>query len=245
MAKFLKARSRYLKNKSIFILLCLLLFAILMIIVAQYFLIHPIVTNILTSLLILVAVLLFIIYWKKKSSYWEKISDNYDQGDTGELKIQKLLTQLPDDYQVLPDIQKPQGGNIDFVVVGPTGIFALEVKNYKGSAKIGFNGKSLTFSGKPLLKDPLGQTISNAITLSKFLKTELKQPYLSVMPVLVFAGHQILRFGLQPVKCNARVIRSEYLLELLTQKGNLAISAQEVERIAKEIKTGFQSHQTE
>ncbi len=245
MAKFLKERSRYLINRSVSILLYLILFAILMIIVSQYFLIHPIVTNIISSILLLVAGIIFIIVWKKTSSYWEKVSDNYDKGDTGELQIQKILTQLPDEYQIIPDIQKPQGGNIDFVVVGPTGIFALEVKNYKGSAKIGFNGKTLTFNGKSPDKDPLGQTISNAITLSKFLKNELNQPYLSVMPILVFTGRQILRFGLHPVKNNARVIRSEFLLSLLTQKNNQTLGSSEVTKIAEKIKTAFQSHQTE
>lgn len=246
MAKFLKERSRYLINKSKYILLGLILFSLSLIFVVpdlylQY--LYPLVVSFSSEILWLFffAVIVLIVIAKKVADYWEKISDNYDQGDTGELKVQEILKQLPDDYQVIPDVQKPNGGNIDFVVVGPTGIFAVEVKNFKGAAAIDFDGKSLTANGKTFDKDPLGQTISNAITIGNFLQTELKQPYLMVIPVLVFAGRQILRFGLKPVKSTARVIRSEYLLEFLTQKGNIALSAREVEKVAEKIKTAFTS----
>jgi hypothetical protein len=243
MARFLKPRSRYLINKSIFILLCLMLFSSLMIVTSQYFLKHPLViADPIITWLIVGATILLIFIWKKATTYWEKVSDNYDKGDTGELKIQDILKQLPDDYIVIPDVQQAKGGNIDFVVVGPTGIFALEVKNFKGSAKIGFNGKSLTFDGKAYNKDPLKQAIRNAINLGQHLRTKLNQPYLQVIPVLVFAGHQILRFGLKPVKSNARVIRNEYLLDLLKQKGNLALGTTEVEHVSEEIKTSFLNH---
>lgn len=192
-------------------------------------------------LFIVTFIILFFI-GKKAIAHWEKVSDNFDQGDTGELKIQNILKQLPDDFKVIPDVQQAKGGNIDFVVVGPTGIFALEVKNFKSSAKIGFNGKSLTTNGKVYDKDPLKQVIRNAINLGQHLRSKLNQSYLQVIPVLVFTGHQILRFGHNPVKSNARVIRSEYLLDLLKQKGNLALGTTEIGNISEEIKTGFLSH---
>lgn len=177
----------------------------------------------------------------KEGLKWRKSADNFLTGDDGETIVEDILKKLPDEYIVIPDLKLPKLGNIDFVVVGPTGIFALEVKNYRRSYKIKFNGKSLTFNGKIWKKDSLRQTINNAITLGTHLRTALNDPYISVIPVLVFTGRQILRFGLRRVKNNARVIRQEFLLNLLTKKSNQVLSATEAERIAEKIKTAFQS----
>lgn len=144
MAKFLKERSRYLINTSLVILLGLSTFALLLIFVfpAQYYkYLYPLIFGLSRefSLLLFVATIVLLIVIHRVMRHWEKVSDNYLNGDTGELKIQKTLKQLPEEYQILPDIKKTAGGNIDFVVVGPNGVFALEVKNYHGHAKIDFD----------------------------------------------------------------------------------------------------------
>jgi len=173
------------------------------------------------------------------AKYLDHRSDHYLTGNDGELKIQKVLTQLPNEYLIIPDVQKPHGGNIDFVIVGPTGIFALEVKNPRGSFTIMFDGTDLTFNGKRWQKSPLTQTIKNAAELGDDLQKELNNPHIFVEPVLVFANPQNLHFGLHKIHKVLQVICKEFLLELLTTKGETALSAAEVEKIAEKVKTGF------
>ncbi|NTU66874.1 MAG: NERD domain-containing protein [Candidatus Moranbacteria bacterium] len=79
-------------------------------------------------------------YWalKEKIKY-ERDGKNYKQGGKGEGAIYYELLKLSDNYLVFQDVKFPtKDFNIDFVVVGPTGIFAIEVKSHKGI--IGFNG---------------------------------------------------------------------------------------------------------
>lgn len=66
-------------------------------------------------------------------------SKNYLQGRKGEYGTYFELLNLPDAYLVFQDVKFPKKySNIDFVVVGPAGIFAIEVKSHDGI--IGFNG---------------------------------------------------------------------------------------------------------
>ena len=76
---------------------------------------------------------------KKLGRYIKQIQNckpNY-KGAYGEEMAVKILMELPDDYIVFGGVEisqmnnKSVGEQIDIVVVGPTGIFAIEVKNCK------------------------------------------------------------------------------------------------------------------
>lgn len=61
---------------------------------------------------------------------------NWSLGKRGELAVTDTLKSLPDDYVVLNDLVLPDnGGNIDHLLIGPNGIFAIETKNYSGYVK--------------------------------------------------------------------------------------------------------------
>lgn len=71
--------------------------------------------------------LFILVYGLNKSKSWKK-------GAKGENLVAKSLNTLPKDYFVFNDVNLPNGrGNIDHVVVGPKGIFAIETKNLSGS----------------------------------------------------------------------------------------------------------------
>lgn len=56
----------------------------------------------------------------------------YDVGEEGEKKAESLFSAtLPDSYLCIAGIPL-KNCDIDFLIIGPTGIFAIEVKNYKG-----------------------------------------------------------------------------------------------------------------
>lgn len=165
--------------------------------------------------------LITVLFIYRALKYQEKRGDNYDKGDNGEIKIEEILKNLPDTYFVFPDIKKTPNSNIDFVVVGPTGIYALEVKNHK-YARIGFDGKHLTSNSKYWgNKDDLSQTINNATFLGEYLKNKMNNKSLFVKPVLVFTGRMDLHFGFKKVKKVAQVICKEYLIELLTSEKSI------------------------
>lgn len=65
----------------------------------------------------------------------------YRKGAEGEGLTADALSDLPDTYSVFHDLTHPSiGGNIDHIVVGPTGVFALETKNWKGHVNLSGQG---------------------------------------------------------------------------------------------------------
>lgn len=58
-------------------------------------------------------------------------------GAHGERLTGRALDKLPRSYRVLHDLPMPRSkANIDHVVVGPTGVFTVETKNYKNAVTI-------------------------------------------------------------------------------------------------------------
>lgn len=55
-----------------------------------------------------------------------------EAGLRAEHRVAKTLRRLPDGYVVVNSLALPRGGDVDHLVVGPTGIFVLETKAYTG-----------------------------------------------------------------------------------------------------------------
>ena len=67
------------------------------------------------------------------SIYLFRRKANYTKGKVGEITVEKYLHGLGDEYSLINDVVIPGNiGNIDHVVLGPNGIFAIESKNYDG-----------------------------------------------------------------------------------------------------------------
>src|SRR2546426_10659207 len=65
-------------------------------------------------------------------SFWMEQS-NTRKGLQGEERVAWELSYLSDEFLLLNDVMLPGSkGNIDHVVVGPTGVFIVETKNYSG-----------------------------------------------------------------------------------------------------------------
>ncbi len=56
---------------------------------------------------------------------------NMRKGAAGEIAVALKLEELPDSFRVINDITTPYG-NLDHVVVGPTGVFVLETRDWRG-----------------------------------------------------------------------------------------------------------------
>lgn len=103
----------------------------------------------------------------------------YLYGAFGEWRaLSALKKELPDSYHIFANVKIHENMEADLVVVGPSGVYDVEVKNYKGRIegdaeskgwtlhKIGRNG-GVYEKG---IKNPLGQLKRNIYILSKYLR---------------------------------------------------------------------------
>ncbi len=137
------------------------------------------------------------------------------RGSEGEKDIRKLLMQLPEEFTIFEDVQIGEGkGNIDFIVVAPSGIFCLEVKSHGGF--IGFDGTNLTLNNKIFKenKDFLRQAHGEMWAVKEYVEKQTGKN-LHIYPVLVFSSeHATMNFGFEPVR-NVYIVQKNYLVELI------------------------------
>ena len=77
----------------------------------------------------------------------EKERESLRKGAAGEKSVAHTLNKLPDEFRVANDVATPSG-NLDHVVIGPTGVFVIETKDWRGIMGADGNGE-LTLNGKP------------------------------------------------------------------------------------------------
>lgn len=102
--------------------------------------------------LVLILALLFVAQKlvDKKLDALERERISYRKGAVGEALIAGILEELSDDYVVINDLST-QFGNLDHVVVGPTGVFVIDTKNWKGTVEPD-NNEELLLNGSPTTK---------------------------------------------------------------------------------------------
>ena len=116
----------------------------------------------------------------------EKKESRFDNGIIGERTISRELEKLPDQYVVFRGLLVNDHQDIDCTVVGPTGVFAVEVKSHKGT--IGFDGERLMRNGRPFEKDFFHETMSEAVGLRGLLDRTAKLD-IFVEPIIVFSSN--------------------------------------------------------
>lgn len=97
----------------------------------------------------------------------------YRYGIWGEEAVTMALSALDDRYRVFNDVVLPGArGDIDHVVVGPGGIFALETKNYAGEITCFEDRWTRCRNGtwEVMRQSPTRQAIQNARRLDAFLR---------------------------------------------------------------------------
>jgi hypothetical protein len=111
------------------------------------------------TIILLAAIAIWAIdkWGNKKLTVVEKKKENFLRGAAGEIHVAKLLTRLPDEFCVINDLSTPNG-NIDHIVVGPTGVFLLDTKSWRGIVTADGNGELLR-NGKPTDKPYIRQFV--------------------------------------------------------------------------------------
>ena len=157
------------------------------------------------------------------------------QGQGAEEKIWSILNKLPRNFFHKGSVVLGKRGDIDEVVVGPTGIWTIEVKSHAG--KITFDGKELRRNGELFKKDFLRQALAEKYAVHDFLGDKFRRNLL-VQPVIVFSSpHAEILFGLGPINGGVYVVSSNYLRELIQNTMVQSLDDQTIEAVSKVLET--------
>ena len=122
--------------------------------------------------------------WTMLSS--ERRMRSYMKGARGEEAVARALQQFPGEYTIFHGVMLPGSvKDIDHVVVGPSGVFVVETKNWAGRIDV-LDGRVL-YNGQEPTRPPVEQARQAAGFLENYLCRECAQ-VVEVRAALCFAG---------------------------------------------------------
>jgi hypothetical protein len=113
-------------------------------------------------------------------------------GAIGEEAVGQFLEEKlrPTGCQVFHDILG-ESFNVDHIVVGPTGVFAIETKTHskpmKGMCNVKFDGEKITVNGMTPDRDPIVQAKAEARWVSDLLEQSTGRRFF-VQPIVLYPG---------------------------------------------------------
>jgi hypothetical protein len=138
---------------------------------------------------LVIAALLFVLLWLIGKWATDKI-DAIDRerwawrkGAVGEALVAAALRVLPDEFVVVNDVSKTLS-NIDHVVVGPSGVFVVDAKNWTGTVEADGKGE-LLLNGRPLQQPAIKRTLGAVMDFQGKLKALTERDYF-VRGLIVF-----------------------------------------------------------
>lgn len=192
---------------------------------------------ILLSLVATVAVAAAISAWRSLTKLQRELW-NHRLGFDGERVVGEWLHRLAaDGFEIFHDMPFDDF-NIDHIIVGPPGVFAIETKTrrkpagLKGAAKatVIYDGTSLRYPVGGPETEALDQAQRNAKTLSKFLSSSTGEPT-QVSPILALPGWWVERKARGAVNVlNPKEIRGSFSL-----KDGPSLSPQRIKQIAHQL----------
>lgn len=150
----------------------------------------------------------------------------WGKGAGAELSIANALEALPQDYKIISDFNTGRG-NIDFIVVGPKGIFTIECKANEGQINL-INGQ-IYCNGKVVERDYIRQTIAEKLWLTEKLKLNFNHFY-TVTGLLEFPKGKINTGNIHG-EIQGIWIGGYKFHEYLINKSNNNLSNEEIEKI--------------
>lgn len=133
----------------------------------------------------------------------------WKKGLAGEQIVAKELSGLPDTYYVFNDVTvrlNKKLAQIDHIVVGPTGVFAIETKTMGGNLRPHPNG---WLQGRTLIRSPQQQSIEGAQILSRLINHRVQAVVALTNPKARWLG------GFDPI---CPVLYSGYLRGYILEK---------------------------
>ena len=161
---------------------------------------------------------------------------NYKLGLLGERAVGEELNQLMlVGCRVYHDVPNDPYGNIDHVLVAPSGVYAVETKGRrkkgaegKDAHKVTFDGRALRFAGGPSEDKCLDQAKQQASRLSDWLSKAVGEA-VEVHPVLALPGWYVDRQG----RGEVIVLSGKAVASLV--KGRVELDPAKITRIAHQL----------
>jgi hypothetical protein len=121
-------------------------------------------------------------------------------------------------------------------VIGPTGVWTVEVKSHSGEISYDTDQHALLHNGSTFEKDILKQAYAQAMSVRRFIGDTTGISHIA-HPVIVFTSPFVtVRFGLHPVQ-GVYVIGMPYLIHLLKMKGKDNLSENEQKMVFDALST--------
>ena len=236
MAKIVNAKSRYLIANSIICAIAAIVVAELIVYEVYKFLIYNIKSGTTTisffASVIVYGVLICISYVIFKR--YDKTSLSYLYGLNGEDKVFSELQKLSDEYAIIQDVVSLNGlyGNIDFIVLGPTGVFAIESKSGRG--KIEYIEGTLYKNNKKFSRSPIKQVKGNALAFHEYIKQKFDRD-VYVIPAVVFSSYVDIKFGDKKID-DAFVVQKNWLNNVILDQSSELLDSELFNLIIEEFK---------
>ena len=147
-----------------------------------------------------------------------RLLPQWQLGLKGERAIGQFLQSelLPRNYYVIHDICV-NDANVDHAVIGPCGVFAIEVKTHskpeRGQTRISYDGKRILVNGFPPDRDPLIQARAEAKSIQQILEDYTGRK-VAVRPVVLYPGW----FVEEPAGVDVWVLNETRFLGYLNQE---------------------------
>ena len=150
-------------------------------------------------------------------------AEAYDQ-------VRNTLEELPDDFRVIHDLSTPFG-KVDHVVVGPTGVFVLATKAWKGEVSGDGNGELLW--NQYSLDEPVLRLFAETVSrMKEKLEPLVKGASPEFQPVFVFtaAALKLDKQATQRVRC---IPETQLRGQLLTNHIGSGLKNDEIDAISQ------------
>lgn len=98
-------------------------------------------------------------YGIRRLNELDKLKNNFTRGANGEIAVGNILAEFPNEYCVINGLSTPNG-DLDHVVVGPTGVYVLDTKAWRGVVTADGKGELLLndqATDKPYVRQFVGR----------------------------------------------------------------------------------------
>ena len=166
----------------------------------------------------------------RKLDSLDKQRTSMERGSAGENLVGKILTNLPDDFCVINGVAA-EYGDLDHVVVGPTGVFVLDSKNWRGVVSSDGNGE-LFLNGLATDKPYIRRFVGRMLGVREKVMTLAPEVDCFYQAIFVFTAARVeAKWG---ATGNVHCIRDDQLHSYIVEKDfGKRLKLEEVNRIAQ------------
>ncbi len=194
---------------------------------------HPAIGIWASSLVVVLSVVAMFVFSKwcfRRLDSLEQDREYWRKGVSGEVAVGLNLEEFPDEFRVVNDL-RTRCGNLDHVVIGPTGVFVIDTKDWRGVVAADGKGE-LTLNDQPLDQPYVSQFLARIMEVKEKVRVLAPDydPYFQALFVFTSARVEASYGTTGPLHC----VSSERLFDyIVNQRFGRKLPAIEVGMIAE------------